>query len=188
MNVKIRIFDEYVESTYETVEKIVVDYSNKLQPKLSACLYRVSSRTVDGIMCEVYVGKMGEPHVDNAGYGTIEVRAPDEKSYGQVRVTIFIDDGDFYVYWKCLIGLLRHNIEPLVELPLKMKKFAIEDEPWNQIEDKGDNRLLLELWWERLPVIKIAKSLSITEGTVRNNITNLRKQYGELIVPFRRKP
>lgn len=187
MNVKIRIFDEYVESTYETVEKIVVDYSSKLQPKLSACLYRASYRTIDGIMCEVYVGKMGEPHVDNAGYGTIEIRAPDEQSYGPIRVTIFIDDGDFYVYWKGLIGLLRHNIEPLVEIPMKMKKYAIEDEPWKQIEDEYD-RLLVKLWWNNYPLEKIAPILNLEEGTIRNKLTELRKKLGKNIVPYRKNP
>ena len=193
MIVKIRIFDEYIESTYETVVNIVDDYAKKVFFELLArnsfpSIFRSSYMIKDGFLFKISVANMDDPKVGlgSVGFGQIEILAPNHDIYGPIKVTIYVGDSDYVDYWKGLMGLLRCGIEPLVELHPKLKTYSIEDKPWNHIEDKRYDRLLLELWWKDFPVSRIARQLNITEGTVRNKLTNLRKEYGEKIVPKRK--
>ncbi len=190
---KIRIFDEYIESTYETVVDIVDDYAKKVFSELLArhsfpSIFRSSVKNRDGLLFKISVANMVDPKVGlgSVGFGTIEIRAPNRDIYGPIKVTIYVSDGVYVDYWKGLMGLLRYGIEPLIELHPKLKTYSIEEKPWNHIEDKRYDRLLLELWWKDFPVSRIAMQLYITEGTVRNKLTNLRKIYGEKIVPKRK--
>lgn len=65
------------------------------------------------------------------------------------------------------------------------------DEPWEQIDDEGWNRLAVRLWWEGLNNQSIANQITrehnlegLSSKTVRNRISKLRRKYGEDIVPL----
>jgi hypothetical protein len=59
--------------------------------------------------------------------------------------------------------------------------------PWEMIPDVGNNRMLLQLWHEKYPVAEIATRIGARQPkTVYNRVTELRKLYGEDIVPRRR--
>ena len=58
--------------------------------------------------------------------------------------------------------------------------------PWDLITDERD-REIVRLWQDGHMAKEIAHKLSCREHTVENRISALRKQYGEEIVPLRRK-
>jgi hypothetical protein len=61
--------------------------------------------------------------------------------------------------------------------------------PWDMITDYRWDRMALKLWWERYDCNEIARKIDnhITGKTVRNRLTELRKHYGESIVPTKKK-
>jgi len=194
MNVKIRIFDEYTESTYKTLKQTVDDYAKKVFSDLLAhdffpSIFRSNYKIKDGIFYRVIVADMDDPNVGlgSIGFGLIEIRAINQDIYAPIRVTIYVGDGDYVKYWKGLIGLLRHNLEPLDEIPSKLRTYDIADEPWKQIQDE-EQRDLIEFWWKNYEVKWMAEKFRYATGTIRNKITEIRKEYGEEIVPYRKKP
>jgi hypothetical protein len=57
------------------------------------------------------------------------------------------------------------------------------EDAWNKIPDLGWDRQALELWWRGYQIPQIADRLHLTEKTVRNRMSALRKIYTEDIVP-----
>ncbi|MFQ5796024.1 MAG: helix-turn-helix transcriptional regulator [Candidatus Bipolaricaulia bacterium] len=62
---------------------------------------------------------------------------------------------------------------------------STEDKPWKKIPDLRQDRKLVKLWHDGLPMKKIGKKLGMSPKTVRNRLSELRKIYGEEIVPYR---
>ncbi|MFN8435078.1 MAG: hypothetical protein U0V18_13715 [Anaerolineales bacterium] len=58
---------------------------------------------------------------------------------------------------------------------------------WEKIPNIGWNRTAVQLWHEGYTTAEIAKRVKKDEQTVRNKIADLRREFGEEIVPFRRK-
>jgi len=59
-------------------------------------------------------------------------------------------------------------------------------EVWLGIPDVGANRDILRHWHKGLTCGQIAVRVSLTEKTVLNRIHKLRKQYGNVVVPYRK--
>jgi len=58
-----------------------------------------------------------------------------------------------------------------------------DEEPWTRIPEHGWDRQALELWWDGYTVGDIASRLTLSEKTIRNRLTALRRAYGVSIVP-----
>jgi hypothetical protein len=59
--------------------------------------------------------------------------------------------------------------------------------PWEQVPDVGHNRKMLELWHAGDTGRQIGNRIGRTQKTVQNDISRLRKAFGEQIVPYRRR-
>lgn len=58
-----------------------------------------------------------------------------------------------------------------------------EKPPWEQIPDHEWDRKALKLWWEDYPGPEISQQLHVAHKTVTNQLSLLRKLYGEALVP-----
>lgn len=77
-------------------------------------------------------------------------------------------------------GLMEEELAAISETPVTNKGFA----PWEQIPDKAWDREALRLFYEGLSTPDISKRLNITSSRISNRLTELRKDYPE-IVPTR---
>lgn len=62
-------------------------------------------------------------------------------------------------------------------------ELSSEIKPWEQIPDHYWDRDALRLWWSGYTNIEIGKSISVTPRRVTNRLSDLRKLFGEEIVP-----
>jgi len=85
---------------------------------------------------------------------------------------------DFLILTKEIISKWENKNENMAEDKKR--------EAWEQIPNIGWYRDALRLWHERLTTAEIARKLGKSEQTIRNKIAELRKLYGEDIVPKRR--
>ncbi len=85
----------------------------------------------------------------------------------------------------------------LPEIPEQNKTVEIKIEPqlietstpvevWLMIPNIGANRDILRLWHQGLTCAQIATRVGLNEKTILNRINRLRKDYGFLIVPYRK--
>jgi len=63
---------------------------------------------------------------------------------------------------------------------------GIQGEPWKRIPDSGDNRKIIKFWHEGFTAKEIAQRVNRREKTIINRISDLRRDYGEDVVPRRR--
>lgn len=54
--------------------------------------------------------------------------------------------------------------------------------PWEQIEDRGPNRKILQLWWEGHTNTEIGRKVSLSPPRITNILSELRTKYGKEIV------
>lgn len=57
---------------------------------------------------------------------------------------------------------------------------------WDQVPDKGYDREMLRLWHGGYTAPEIEERIGRSDRTIRNRLTELRKEHGEKIVPKRR--
>jgi len=62
-----------------------------------------------------------------------------------------------------------------------------QGEPWKRIPDIGNNRMILKLWHEGYTAGEIAHRVNKSEKTIRNRLSDWRRDYGDGVVPRRRK-
>ncbi len=62
-----------------------------------------------------------------------------------------------------------------------------EGQPWQRVPDIGQNREIIRLWQAGYTAAEIGKQVGKDEKTVGNRLSQLRRAYGEEIVPYRRK-
>jgi hypothetical protein len=65
---------------------------------------------------------------------------------------------------------------------------STEDRPWEEVPDKGYDRKMLELWHAGFSAREIGWMVGkdLSEQTILNRASQLRKRYGDRIVPRRR--
>lgn len=61
------------------------------------------------------------------------------------------------------------------------------EKPWEKIPDRSYHRHMLKLWHEGHSARKIGFYCNVEGKTIHNKLSELRKRYGEEIVPLRRK-
>ncbi len=61
-----------------------------------------------------------------------------------------------------------------------------EPEPWLEIPDVRNNRMMIKMLYEGKPYKEIGRVLDRSEKTIRNRISDLRSDFGDEIVPRRR--
>ena len=60
--------------------------------------------------------------------------------------------------------------------------------PWEKIPEHGYDRKMVEYWSARYTAEEIGRILDREPGTIRNRLTQLRHEYGEEVVPYKRPP
>jgi hypothetical protein len=73
--------------------------------------------------------------------------------------------------------VLKKTIQPIVNR---------SQEPWLLIPDEGNNRLVVQLWYQNHTSKEIGQKIGNSEKTILNRIIELRKQFGPQIVPYRK--
>lgn len=64
--------------------------------------------------------------------------------------------------------------------------YTYADKPWERIEEGIVYQDVVKLWWDGLTYGAIAARLNYEHDTVRNYISDLRKEYGEAVVPYKK--
>ena len=118
---------------------------------------------------------------DDISYGYIEVVHKYEDSTIPLVVKVFASHPK-YLVWMVNLGVVLDKYlklsdgNPPPNIPV-----------WTLIPDEGYNRYLVELWNKGYSAKEIYSRLYISERTIYNRIHELRKKYGENIVPLRNK-
>ncbi|MEL7658400.1 MAG: HTH domain-containing protein, partial [Bacillota bacterium] len=119
---------------------------------------------------------------DDISYGFIEVVQKYEDSTIPVVVKVFASHPN-YLVWMVNLGVVLDKYlklsdgNPPPNIPV-----------WTLIPDEGYNQYLVELWSKGYSTTVICSKLDVSERTIYNRISELRKKYGEIIVPLRNKP
>jgi hypothetical protein len=73
----------------------------------------------------------------------------------------------------------------LVNSPRSFESQLKDPQPWENIEDNtGNDKFILSLWWAGHDRSEIAKKVHLAPDTITNRITELRKKWGDEIVPL----
>ena len=79
---------------------------------------------------------------------------------------------------------------PEISLPLADEELPEQTTPtidiWLSIPNIGPNREILRYWHHGLTCAQIGARVSLSEKTILNRINKLRKEYGKVIVPYRK--
>jgi hypothetical protein len=60
--------------------------------------------------------------------------------------------------------------------------------PWEAVEDVGNDRAMVRMLHQGIPYAEMGRRLGITAKRVNNRLSELRRDYPEWIVPYRRQP
>lgn len=113
----------------------------------------------------------------------VEIRAH-KLPNGRTRLTGHVDDHwpEALMRWKNVLEEL--SSQGWVE---RDETILVEEEdnskPWERIPDKSWDRQALEMWCGHRTCGEIGQQIDISEGRVRNRLTELRNKYGMDVVP-----
>jgi|GEM_PF-6680708 len=82
------------------------------------------------------------------------------------------------------LGTPKDSLPPTVTSSADHRSPSAEQvPPWKQIPDHGWDRLAVELWSKGYTCKEIARKIDVSEKTVLNRLSDLRKTHGEEIIP-----
>ena len=128
-------------------------------------------------------------------YELLLVRVLEEES-GKLQVFLPVSPWNLRLDIRLLVEHIKEGIQVywLQTKPDKRSKLRADDDktgedkkPWEKIPDYNWDRQASKLWWEGYTCSEIGDKIAVSEKTVRNRLTQLRKEYGEENVPTKRQ-
>lgn len=181
MKFDLQVFEKDFEETFEKIIDVILEYFNYLFENRPEIGLRVE---IEGTKHkEIWKGYLEETKrwgSDDIVYGHIEIPAYNLDLPGPKKVKLFCAAPEFLVYWTGLADtLLKH---------LKWRDVSLQPvaSPWDLIPDYGYDRTMVKMWHKGYSVDIIGTRIDKVPQTVYNRLGELRKKYGETIIPYRK--
>ncbi len=174
-------FDQLFDDQLEEIINIIDNYLNRLIKIKPDAVLRVEIE--EDKNKKIWKGFFEEPKEwgkEDAVYGRIEIIPLFVDCGFPLQVKLFCSELKYLTYWSGLANTLLKNLNLSDGSPPPTTV------TWTLIPDKGYDRELLKLWHKGYTAQNISNRINVEPQTVYNRLGELRKVYGDAIVPYRR--